>query len=172
MPVDRHGVSVVQSLLQESRRNHKDLRKKETLNLMSNDLIETITHGLEPIALIIRADYDEPGIHFFTPGSFSQQVAYMKHPAGHQIAAHVHNMMTRQVLYTQEVLFIRRGRVKVRLYDSSKEHVADRILQTGDLILLCGGGHSFEMLEETAMIEVKQGPFAGDGDKTRFEEKC
>jgi len=28
------------------------------------------------------------------------------------------------------------------------------------------------MLEETAMIEVKQGPFAGDGDKTRFEEEC
>ena len=42
--------------------------------------IETITHGLEPIALIIRADYNEHGIHFFTPGSFSQQVAYMKHP--------------------------------------------------------------------------------------------
>jgi len=30
--------------------------------------IETITHGLEPIALIIRADYDEPGIQFFTFG--------------------------------------------------------------------------------------------------------
>ena len=40
--------------------------------------IETIAHGLEPIALIIRAEYDEPGIHFFTPGSFSQQVAYIK----------------------------------------------------------------------------------------------
>ena len=62
---------------------------------MSDANIETITHGLEPIALIIRADYDEPGIQFFTPGSFSQQVAYMKHPKGHKITAHVHNMMTR-----------------------------------------------------------------------------
>ena len=76
---------------------------------MSDPNIETITHGLEPIALIIRADYDEPGIHFFTPGSFSQQVAYMQHPQGHEISAHVHNMMTRQVLYTQEVLVVRRG---------------------------------------------------------------
>ena len=135
-----------------------------------NKSIETITHGLEPIALIIRADYDEPGIHFFTPGSFSQQVAYMKHPPGHKIAAHIHNMLTRQVLYTQEVLFIRRGKVKVRLYDSSKGHVGDRILQTGNLILLCGGGHSFEILEDTSMIEVKQGPYAGENDKTRFEE--
>jgi len=135
-----------------------------------NDLIETIVNGLEPIALIIRANYDKPGIQFFTPGSFSQQVAYMKHPKGHKISAHVHNMMTRQVLYTQEVLFIRRGKVKVKLYDSSKEFIGDRILYSGDLILLCGGGHSFEMLEETSMIEVKQGPFAGDGDKTRFDE--
>ena len=135
----------------------------------TNDLIETITHGLEPIALIIRANYDEPGIQFFTPGSFSQQVAYMKHPQGHKIGAHHHNMISRQVLYTQEVLFVRRGKVKVRLYASSREHIGDQILQSGDLLLLCGGGHSFEMLEETAMIEVKQGPFTGDADKTRFD---
>ena len=139
--------------------------------LMNEEKIEIINNGLEPIALIIRADYDEPGIKFFTPGSFSQQVAYMKHPVGHKIDAHVHNMMSRQVLYTQEVLFIRRGKVKVKLYTSGKEYIDDRILRTGDLILLCGGGHSFEMLEETSMIEVKQGPFAGDGDKTKFEEK-
>jgi hypothetical protein len=135
-------------------------------------MIETITHGLEPIALIIRADYDEPGIHFFTPDSFSQQVAYMKHPKGHKIAAHVHNMIARQVLYTQEVLIIRRGSVKVKLYASNKEFIGDHTLKTGDLILLCGGGHSLEMLEETSMIEVKQGPFAGDGDKTKFDEQC
>jgi len=136
---------------------------------MDRDLIEIITHGLEAVALIIRAEYDEPGIKFFTPGTFSQQVAYMKHPQGHKIAPHIHNIMTRQVLYTQEVLVIRYGKIKVNLYDSNKEFICDRVLCSGDLILLCGGGHSFEMLEETAMVEVKQGPFTGEGDKTRFE---
>jgi len=135
------------------------------------DLVETIMHNLEPIALIIRADYDKKGIQFFTPESFSQQVAYMKHPKGHKIKPHVHNMITRQVLYTQEVLIIRSGKLKVNLYSSNKEFIGDRILKTGDLILLCGGGHSFEMLEETSMIEVKQGPFAGEGDKTCFKEE-
>ena len=62
--------------------------------------VETIVDGLEPIALIIRAGFDEPGIHFFTPSSFSQQVAVMRHPAGKKIAAHVHNAVSRQVLYT------------------------------------------------------------------------
>lgn len=137
---------------------------------MSSPLIETITHGLEPIALIIRASYDEPGIQFFTPANFSQQVAFMRHPAGHKIAAHVHNLQVRQVLYTQEVLFIRRGTVKVNLYSSTKEPIGSRNLNAGDLVLLCGGGHSFEMLEDSSMIEVKQGPYAGAADKTRFDE--
>jgi mannose-6-phosphate isomerase-like protein (cupin superfamily) len=131
--------------------------------------VETIVHGLEPIALIIKAEYEEPGIHFFTPANFSQQLAVMKHTAGHKISPHVHNLVFRQVMYTQEVLLIRRGRVKVDLYSSAREFVVSRVLKAGDLILLCGGGHSIEMLEETSMIEVKQGPYAGDGDKTRFE---
>ena len=137
---------------------------------MSTPLIETITHGLEPIALIIRAGYDEPGIQFFTPLNFSQQVAFMRHPAGHKISAHVHNLQLRQVLYTQEVLFLRRGKVKINLYDSNKKPICSKTLREGDLILLCGGGHSLEMLEESSMIEVKQGPYTGEGDKTRFEE--
>lgn len=132
--------------------------------------IENIVHGLEPIALIIRATYDEPGVHFFTPPNFSQQLAFMKHERGKRISAHIHNPLSRQVLYTQEVLFVRRGKVRVNLYSSNKEYLCSRELGPGDVILLCGGGHSFEMLEETAMIEVKQGPYAGDGDKTRFDE--
>jgi hypothetical protein len=140
---------------------------------MSDEHVETVIHGIEPIALIIRAKYDEPGIHFFTPANFSQQVAAMTRPKGHKIIAHVHNLLVRQVLYTQEVLIIKRGKVKVRLYSSSHEFIDDKILESGDVILLCGGGHSLEMLEKTSMIEVKQGPYAGDNDKTQFpEENC
>jgi len=137
----------------------------------NNTQIENICHGLESIALIVRADYDLPGIHFFTPGSFSQQVAHMKHPKGHKIKAHIHNMITRQVLYTQEVLVVRSGKVKVTLYSSSTKYICERILLSGDLILLCGGGHAFEMLEETSLFEIKQGPFAGEGDKVSIREE-
>jgi mannose-6-phosphate isomerase-like protein (cupin superfamily) len=135
---------------------------------MKSSPLENIVYGLEPIALIIRANFDEPGIHFFTPPNFSQQLAFMKHDMGKRIDPHVHNMVSRQVLYTQEALFIRKGKVKVNLYSSTKEFVDSRVLESGDVILLCGGGHSFEMLEETSMIEVKQGPYAGENDKTRF----
>lgn len=137
---------------------------------MADKLVETIVNGLEPIALIIRAEYDEAGLHFFTPPSFSQQVAVMSHPKGKSIAPHVHNLVSRQVLYTQEVLLVRRGKVKINLYSSGKQQIATLTLKTGDVILLCGGGHSFEMLEDTSLLEVKQGPYAGENDKTIFEE--
>ncbi len=136
----------------------------------NTESVERIIHGLEPIALIIRSEYDEPGIRFFTPDNFSQQLACMSHPKGKKIAPHVHNPINRQVLYTQEVLIIRRGCVRVNFYSSRKEYLESRDLIPGDVILLCGGGHSFEMLEETSMIEVKQGPYAGEHDKTRFDE--
>jgi mannose-6-phosphate isomerase-like protein (cupin superfamily) len=137
---------------------------------MADKLVETIVNGLEPIALIIRAEYDEPGVNFFTPASFSQQVAVMRHPKGKRIAPHVHNLVTRQVLYTQEVLLVRRGKVKINLYSSEKTFISTLTLKTGDVILLCGGGHSFEMMEDSSLIEVKQGPYAGENDKTIFED--
>jgi hypothetical protein len=135
----------------------------------SEPFIETIVDGLEPIALIVRAEFNEPGLHFLTPGNFSQQVAVMSHAKGKIIAPHVHNLVTRQVLYTQEVIWIRQGRVKVSLYNSNRKFLCAPTLKTGDLILLCGGGHAFEVLEDCTMVEVKQGPYAGDQDKTRFE---
>lgn len=137
---------------------------------MNSPHIEPIVDGLEAIALIIRAEFDEPGLHFLTPPDFSQQVAVMRHPVGKRIAPHVHNLISRQVLYTQEALWIRKGSIRATLYTSSRQPFCETVLKAGDLILLCGGGHSFEMLEETIMVEVKQGPYAGEDDKTHFEE--
>jgi len=120
------------------------------------------------LALIVHANFEKDGIAFFTPDSFSQQVGYMKRPTGYQIPPHVHNPVARAVHFTQEVLFIRRGRVRVDFYGEDKVYLESRVLTNGDVILLAAGGHGFEMLEESEIIEVKQGPFAGDADKTRF----
>jgi len=134
-------------------------------------MIETIKHNDQLFAIIISSRFSEPGIHFFTENQLSQQLAYMKHPAGKLIDPHVHNPVPREVHYTQEVLFIKSGKVKVDFYSDEQEYIESRILETGDTILLATGGHGFEMLEESEMIEVKQGPYAGDGDKTRFVPK-
>ena len=131
--------------------------------------MEQIINNKSIIALILRTDYRRNGIEFFTPENFSQQLAYMNRPAGYKVPPHVHNKVHREIFYTQEVLFIRTGKVKVDFYDENQNYLESRILYTGDVILLASGGHGFEMLEPTEMIEVKQGPYSGDMDKMRFE---
>jgi hypothetical protein len=132
-------------------------------------MVESILFKDITLAVILRDDYHAEGIKFFTPGDFSQQLAYMKRPKDYVIPPHVHNPVLRKVEFTQEVLFIKSGKVRVDFYDDDKNYLESRILDQGDVILLAHGGHGFEMLEESEIIEVKQGPYAGDGDKTRFE---
>jgi mannose-6-phosphate isomerase-like protein (cupin superfamily) len=130
--------------------------------------LEKIEHNGEMLALIVRDEFSQPGICFFTPNELSQQLAYMQHPAGKVIDPHVHNPVSRSVAYSQETLFIKRGRLRVDFFDEQQIYVDSRELKAGDVILLVKGGHGFEVLEELEMIEVKQGPYVGDQDKTRF----
>jgi hypothetical protein len=132
-------------------------------------MIERIYAGDTELALIIRRSFHKEGIEFFTPTGYSQQIGYMNRPGGYLIPPHVHNPVPREVQFTKEVLFIRSGRVRVDFYSDAQEYLESTILETGDVILLAFGGHGFEMLEPTEMIEVKQGPYAGESDKTRFE---
>lgn len=131
-------------------------------------MIEQIKQGNDILAIIIRTSFSKEGIEFFTPNNFSQQLAYMNRPAGYKIAPHVHNKVQREVFYTQEVLFIKKGKVKIDFYGNDKKYIDTCILETGDVIMLASGGHGFEILESTEIIEVKQGPYAGENDKTRF----
>ena len=131
-------------------------------------MIDRIIHQNQELALIIRHTFRREGIEFFTPGTYSQQIGYMNRPAGHVIDPHVHNPVLRQVQFTKEVLFIKSGRLRVDFYTDAQEYLESTILEAGDVILLALGGHGFEMLEATEIIEVKQRPYAGDADKTRF----
>jgi mannose-6-phosphate isomerase-like protein (cupin superfamily) len=135
------------------------------------DSVEYIRHQDKITAIIISNRFKKDGIHFFTPDEFSQQLAYMNHPAGKQIEPHFHNEVHRNVTYTQEVLLVKKGKLQVDFYDGQQAFLESRVLLAGDVILLASGGHGFKVLEEVEMIEIKQGPYQGDGDKTRFNPK-
>ena len=132
------------------------------------DFVETVSAGGQTLALIVRAAISRPGISFFTPNDFSQQLAYMEHPAGKAIVPHLHKPVQRAVTKTLEVLFLRKGRLRVDFYTDDSAYAESRVLGPGDVILLVAGGHGFEVLEPIEMFEVKQGPYAGDEDKTRI----
>ena len=136
---------------------------------MEQNLVDKIVYNNKLLAIIIRNDYSKEGVEFFTPNDFSQQLAYMKHPEGKKIDAHTHNVVSREVKYTKEVLVIRKGKLRVDFYDDDKSYIESHIVSTGDIILLAFGGHGFECLEEVEMIEIKQGPYLGEQDKVRFK---
>ena len=135
----------------------------------SDSAVLRLEHNGRLIALLVRASFNRPGIQFFTSSEFSQQLAHMAHPAGKTIDPHVHNPIAREVMYTQEVLLIKRGRIRVDLYSDEHAYLESWVAAAGDLILLASGGHGFQVLDDLEMIEVKQGPYAGDGDKTRLQ---
>jgi hypothetical protein len=132
-------------------------------------MIDRIVHRGEELALILRRDFRAEGITFLTDGHYSQQLGYMNRPAGYVIPPHVHNAVAREVQYTKEVLIIRSGRLRVDFYDDDQHYLESTVLEAGDIILLALGGHGFTMLEPTEIVEVKQGPYVGDQDKTRFD---
>lgn len=142
---------------------------KRDLELSLPPLVEHLQHEGQTIAVIVRRDFRKDGIEFFTPGTFSQQIGYMNRPRGYVIPPHVHQPVRREVQYTNEVLFIKSGRLRVDFYTDAQEYLESTILLAGDVVLLAQGGHGFEMLEPTEIVEVKQGPYAGDNDKRRFE---
>ena len=131
-------------------------------------MIERFVHNQQLYAIIIRDSYKREGIEFFTPNEFSQQLGYMNRPKGYLIEPHLHNHVERKVVFTQEVLLIRSGRVKVDFYTDEQVYLESRVLEKGDVLLLAGGGHGFEILEDAEMIEIKQGPYSAEEDKVRF----
>lgn len=130
--------------------------------------VEEVKKKNKLLAMIIRNDYQCEGVDFITPDEYSQQVAYMHHPTGKVIDAHVHNLIHRNVVMTQEVLFIKKGVLRVDFYDEYEDYLESKELYAGDVILLISGGHGFRVIEEVEMIEVKQGPYSGEQDKKRF----
>lgn len=131
-------------------------------------MIENIVYKNEVLSLIIRSNYKSEGIEFFTDDENEQQLAYMNRKSNYIIEPHIHNKVKREVFFTQETLVIKSGKVRVDYYSNDKQYLESRILNGGDVALLVAGGHGLKMLEDSEIIEIKQGPYVGANDKVRF----
>lgn len=131
-------------------------------------LVKIINNG-RLIALILRKDFKQSGINFVTESNSSLQVGILTHPKATIIEPHTHQVHPRTIEDTQEVLFLRRGRMRADFYTDQQRYLESVILQAGDMLVLVSGGHGFEALEDIDMIEVKTGPYMETKDKTRFK---
>jgi hypothetical protein len=131
-------------------------------------LVECILWNGESLAYIVRAAYAPERTAFLTPLEFQQQLGHIVYPAGAEIPRHVHVPLERRIVGTPEVLIVKSGRCLIDIYNDARQLVATRELLPGDIMLMAGGGHGFRMLEDTVLIEVKQGPYTGLEEKERF----
>jgi hypothetical protein len=123
--------------------------------------------GVE-LCYIIRAELAPDTTTFITPSDYKQQVGFIAYPAGGEVHRHLHLPLERHLVGTSEVLFVRKGRCVLDVYDDLKELVTSREMKTGDVVLMVGGGHGLRMLEDTLFLEVKQGPYLECEEKERF----
>ena len=131
--------------------------------------IERIEWKGEILALILRSNYEPEGTNFITSGENPIQLGVLKHRQGTKIKPHVHKNIPKIINDIQEVLHMEYGKVEVEFYDSANTKIGITILNSGDTILLISGGHGFNVLEDSKLIEVKQGPYYSVGeDKERI----
>ena len=134
---------------------------------MDNVLI--IENNGTELGSIVRSTYHSSGIGFFSKDNDGLQLGYMNRPDNYVIAPHTHNKIKREVFFTEEILFIRSGMVRVDFYDDNQQYIISHIVRSGDIVILKAGGHGFKVIERADIFEVKQGPYLGAQDKMRFE---
>jgi hypothetical protein len=130
--------------------------------------IETISHQNQALCILIHASYLPDQTTFLTPPEYKQQVGFVVYPKDGEVIRHTHRPLERHLVGTSEVILIKKGRCLLDIYNDARELVATRELGLGDLMLMVGGGHGFKMLEDTVLLEIKQGPYTGLDEKERF----
>lgn len=134
-------------------------------------MIEKIEKDGSLLAVIVYNGHQSDGVSFITDKKSLLQLGYMNHPTGYRVKPHSHNKVHRHLVGTQEVLFIKKGKIKIDFYSHDQVYLESRELSSGDIVLLIDGGHGITILHEATIVEVKNGPYVDGSDKSRFDEK-
>jgi hypothetical protein len=120
--------------------------------------LETITYNNERLAIILRFPYEPNGQEFVSDSKDYLQLGAMNLEKGRILKPHIHKSRNEYVPITQEALILFKGKMRVDFYYENKK-VKDTIINEGDVIMLLSGGHGFEVLEPTKLVEIKQGQY-------------
>jgi quercetin dioxygenase-like cupin family protein len=123
--------------------------------------VEVIRIGEAVLAYIIRVRGRPQTTTFYTPDEASLQVGHVVYAAGQEIQRHIHLPVERHLRGTAEVLVVQHGRCELDVFSADRQLVATRTLEQGDIAVSLAGGHGFRLLEDTVLLEIKQGPYPG-----------
>ncbi len=121
------------------------------------------------LAILVSHEHEPPDTEFMTTSDLNMQLGFIKYPEGGYIQPHIHLPIERHLVGTSEVLVIRSGKMETFIFDCDRRLVKKKVMGAGDILVLVNGGHGFRMLEDTVLMEVKQGPYTGLKEKERFD---
>ena len=120
------------------------------------------------LAYLIRVDFSNEITSFITPPEHNFQVGLVVRPKGGEIQSHFHRKIERHISNTSEVLVLRKGHCEIDVFDDQQRLVETLRFSPGDVMVMVSGGHGFRMLEDTVLLEIKQGPYIGIEEKEHF----
>ena len=133
--------------------------------------LEKIEHQGRLYALVFRKEMCVgDGVRFLTPSDYPLQLGLIERKSGYSFRPHIHRDMHYEVNTTQEFLYVEKGRLRAKVYDFDWKIIIETELAPGDFFFSICGGHSFDVLEDVRLLEVKQGPYPGDQYAKRFKE--
>lgn len=111
------------------------------------------------------------GLNFFSEDTEFVQVGSWVYPARKELLPHRHNHVDKVAGWTQEVLYIRKGKIRADIYNSAELKISEIIASEGDVLILLAGGHGYTILEDkTEVLEIKNGPYFGaEMDRRRIQ---
>jgi hypothetical protein len=130
--------------------------------------VERIEHNGKVLAIIVRKSFNKEGLTFVTGNEYGLQVGIHLQKKGFEAKPHIHIPFKElKNLEVQEMFYVERGKIRIGLYDSSDQKVADIEGRQGDILILISG-NSLTCLEDSKLIEIKQGPYRGKEEKRYF----
>lgn len=114
------------------------------------------------LALILRNSNFPQGLNFYTRDKDFIQLATWNYDRGKKTLPHAHKIVKRVATRTQEVIYVKSGKIKIEIYTDKDKLCKKKILKPGDITVIFAGGHSFKILEDnTQVLEIKNGPYLG-----------
>ncbi len=124
--------------------------------------MENIYH--HDVLVGIKISTIESGSLPITKENESLQLVTLKHPKGAYLKAHYHSASNVVAAKVQESLFCRKGKVKLDVFGLGPKPplVQEVVLEEGEMFILLNGGYGITLLEDSELIEHKNGPFMND----------
>ncbi len=122
-------------------------------------LVEYIEYKKEKYAVVVRSNYVNKPIDFFTDNDNEFQMGMFTRDTGYRVEPHKHICDPFKIHLVQEFILVKNGKLKMEFFSSKGEKYNETILNEGDSVLTIKGGHSIIFLEKSSILEIKQGPY-------------